>query len=232
MLTRVLFLNKEEIFSSLAFSTSAYNDIQPYSDYTCVAMIDDIQSGIQYFLRRKADTLRITFRGTDSPKNWETDFTFWQKTIPYDNAESKIRIHAGFLNAYKMHGVRDKILESITHDIHYLKISGHSLGAALAVLCAVDIQYSYPDRNIEVILFGCPRVGNKAFMSSYNKRVNNTVRIENGNDIVTKLPFAFMGYRHVGAKLHIGSRHFPLHLSANDHYPHKYYSALLNKLLA
>lgn len=224
-------MDRAEIFKSLELSTSAYRDIQPYSSHTCTAMIDNIQSDIQYFLRRDKDILYITFRGTDSPKDWKTDLTFWKKTIPYDNTDSKIRVHTGFINAYKTTGVRDILLKSITNDTHYIKISGHSMGAALAVLCAVDIQYNFPNRDIEVILFGCPRVGNKAFMLSYNKRVDKTVRVENGNDIVTKLPFIFMGYRHVGAKLHIGMIKFPLYFSANDHYPHKYYSSLLNQLM-
>lgn len=224
-------MNHAEIIKSLELSTSAYRDVQPYSPRTCTAMIDNAKSGVQYFLRRHNDILWITFRGSDSPRDWRTNLTFWQKTIPYDNTESKIKVHAGFLNAYKTPGVRDKILESVACGTHYIKICGHSLGAALAVLCAVDIEFNYPDRDIEAVLFGCPRVGNKAFMLSYNKRVDKTVRIENGNDIVTKLPFVFMGYRHVGAKMHIGSPRSPLYFSAYDHYPHKYYSALLNKLL-
>lgn len=195
-------------------------------------MIDNARSGVQCFLRRHNDVLWITFRGTDSPKDWKSDLTFWKKKIPYDNTGSNIRVHTGFINAYKTPGVRDKILEAVTRDIHYIKISGHSMGAALAVLCAVDIEYNFQNRDIEVVLFGCPRVGNKAFMLSYNKRVNKTVRVENSNDIVTKVPFAIMGYRHVGAKLHIGKLRLPWRFSANDHYPHRYYSALLSKLLS
>ena len=224
-------MNRANIIKSLELSTSAYRDIQPYLPYTCTKMINNKKSGTQYFLRRDKDTLWIVFRGTDSPKDWKTDLAFWKKTIPYDNTKSNIRVHTGFINAYKTDGVRNKILESITDKTHYVKISGHSLGAALAVLCAVDIEYNFPGRDIEVFLFGCPRVGNKAFILSYNKRVNKTVRIENGNDIVTKLPFAFMGYRHVGAKLHIGTFRLPLLFSFNDHYPNKYYSASINKLL-
>ena len=215
----------------MEISASAYRDVQPYLPYTCIKMIDDTKSGTQYFLRKDRDILWITFRGTDSPKDWKTDLTFWKKAIPYDNSNTNIRVHTGFINAYKAKCVRDKILQTVTDDINYIKITGHSLGAALAVLCAVDIQYNYPDRDIEVFLFGCPRVGNKAFITSYNKRVNKTVRIENGNDIVTKLPFVFMGYRHVGAKIHIGKPRLPFFLSINDHYPHRYYSGLLNKLL-
>jgi predicted lipase len=215
----------------MELSAAAYRDIQPYISDTCTKMIADKKSNIEYFLRRGKDTLQITFRGTDSPRNWKTDLTFWKKTIPYNNADSKIRVHTGFINAYKRRGVRDKILSSIGDDTHYVKISGHSMGAALAVLCAVDIQFNFPDRDIQVFLFGCPRIGNKAFMLSYNKRVEKTVSIENGNDIVTKLPFAFMGYRHVGAKLNIGAFKLPFILSANDHYPHKYYSGLLKKFM-
>ena len=215
----------------MEISASAYRDVQPYLPYDCIKMIDDKKSGTQYFLRKDKDILWITFRGTDSPKDWLTDLTFWKKTIPYDSVKSNIRVHTGFINAYKAEGVRDRILQAVTGKVNYIKITGHSLGAALAVLCAVDIQFNFPDQDIEVFLFGCPRVGNRAFVTSYNKRVNKTVRIENGNDIVTKLPFAFMGYRHVGAKIHIGKPRLPFFLSFIDHYPHKYYSGLLNKLL-
>lgn len=70
----------------------------------------------------------------------------------------------------------------------------------------------------------------KSRMSYIHKRSCTTI-VENGNDIVTKLPFSFMGYRHIGAKLHIGSPRFPLIFSANNHYPHEYYSAFLNKFM-
>ena len=223
-------MNPAEIVKSLELSTAAYRDIQPYSQHTCIKMINDARSGVECFLRRKEDVLWITFRGTDSPREWFSNLSFWKKTIPYDNTETKIRVHTGFINTYKGKGVRDGILNTVT-GANFIKISGHSRGAALAVLCAVDIQYNFPDRDIEVVLFGCPRVGNKAFMQSYNKRVDKTVRVENSNDIVTKIPFTFMGYSHVGAKVHIGSRRLPFVFSANDHFPHNYYSALLSKMI-
>ena len=222
-------MNKEKIIKSLDLATAAYRDIQPYSLHTCTSMIN-VPSVDQCFLRRDRDVLRITFRGTDRPSEWKTNLEFSEKSIPYDNVNPKIKVHSGFLKSYCAAGMRDVILKSITDDIHYIRISGHSRGAALAVLCAVDIQYNNPGRDIEVVLFGCPRVGNKQFMLSYNKRVNKTVRVENSNDIVTKVPFPFMGFRHVGARLHIGKRRFPLVFSPNDHYPHNYFSALLDEI--
>jgi predicted lipase len=220
-----------DIVKSLEYSTAAYRDIQPYTPHTCTAMVDSKPSGVQYFLRKNKDTLWITFRGSDSPRDWKTNFTFWKKTIPYDNTATKIRVHTGFLNAYKSPSVRDLILAEAARDVRTIKITGHSLGAALAVLCAVDVQYNRPDADIEVVLFGCPRVGNRAFALSYNKRVDKTLRVEYGNDVVTKVPPAAFGFRHVGAKLHIGPPRLPLVVCANDHYPHRYYSGLLKKII-
>ena len=224
-------MNGAEIIKSLELSTAAYRDVQPYTPHTCTAMVDNPRSGVQYFLRRHDDTLRITFRGSDSPVDWKTNLSFWKKTIPYDNTESKIRVHSGFLNAYKSPCVRDLVLSETARGVHFIKITGHSLGAALAVLCAVDVQYNRPGADVEVVLFGCPRVGNKAFALSYNKRVNKTVRVENGNDVVTKAPPAIFGFRHVGAELHVGFPRLPLFARANDHYPHKYYAGLLKRLV-
>jgi predicted lipase len=224
-------MNNAEIIKSLELSASAYRDIQPYSPHSRTTVIENKKAGVKCFLRREINTLRITFRGTETPREWLSNFKFCKKTIPFNNEKSKIKVHTGFLNSYKNPEVRDKILEAVEDDTYCVKISGHSRGAALAVLCAVDIQYNYPGRDIEVILFGCPRVGNKWFVQSFNRRVNKAVRIENSNDIVTKVPFAFMGYRHVGARLHVGNLRLPLRFSANDHYPHKYYSNLLGKIM-
>ena len=80
-------------------------------------------------------------------------------------------------------------------------MTGHSYGAALAILCAVDLEYNYPFKDYEVIVFGCPRVGNKAFKDSYNLRIFKTLRVETRNDFITKLPFKFLGYEHVGSAI-------------------------------
>ena len=221
-------MNRASILQALDLSASAYRDVQPWSQNTCLGTAENASVGVQCYLRTQDDVLLITFRGTASPQGWKTDFAFRKKTIPYGNANSPIRVHSGFLRAYKAPGVRDSILRAVGPGIRSVKITGHSLGAALAVLCAVDIQYNFPRRDIEVVLFGCPRVGNQAFVRSYNQRVNKTVRVENGNDIVTRLPFSCMGFRHVGARLHIGCLRLPFFLCREDHYPVRYLEGLIN----
>ena len=228
-------MNKHEILKAFELSAAAYKDIQPYYPYTCTSMINNAELSVECFLRRQNDILRITFRGTDSPENWKNDLKFWEKSIPYNNRSKKIKVHSGFLNSYKSTGIRDKILASIDDDVKYIKICGHSLGAALSLLCAFDVSYNFSDRNIEVIVFGCPRVGNRTFAKTYNAAVPKTLRVENANDIVTKVPFPlfnpFLNFRHVGSKFRVGGVRLPIIASALDHKLTNYRSSLLQRLL-
>jgi len=223
-------MNKELLIKLLECAALSYFDKQPILPGEKLYTIDSEKTGIQCYIRKKNDMLIISFRGTDSCKDWLTDLKFWKKVIPYNNTSSRIRVHAGFINAYKSEEVRGRIMEFVTPDIYFIRITGHSLGAALSVLCAVDLQYNFPKKDIEVALFGCPRVGNKAFAESYNKRIFKTLRVENGNDIVTKIPPCILGYYHVGIRIHIGMPRIIGVFSTLDHYTQKYYENLWRKI--
>ncbi|NLK40205.1 MAG: lipase family protein [Clostridiales bacterium] len=220
---------RKRLINAIDFSGNAYQDIKSCTYGREIIKINDI-SGTQCYIGILPPFLRITFRGTDSDADWRLDMRFWKKRIPYDNKSSKIRVHSGFINAYKSDDVRLKIHKYITDDICNIQITGHSLGGALAVLCAVDLQYNFPEKDYEVVIFGCPRVGNAAFARSYNKRVFNTIRVENGNDIVTKLPPAILGYRHVGVKFKIGNWSVPGVVSFKSHKIQRYYKNLIKRL--
>jgi triacylglycerol lipase len=223
-------MQMSDVIRAMELSAIAYRNIQPVFSYDSLTVIDDRKTDVQCYLRKRDGCLNITFRGSTSGEDWKTNLTFCKKVIPYGNTASKIRVHTGFLEAYKSPNVRNVIHKKMTCDVNQVKISGHSQGAALAILCAVDLEYNYPERDYEVILFGAPRVGNRAFQKSYDKRVFKTLRIENGNDIVTKIPFAIMGYRHVGVGIHIGRPRIPGLFSFKSHYPQAYYKNLLKLL--
>ena len=215
-------MNKNDIIKMLEYSGESYNDIEKNNPTGLIYNINDSITDVSYNIRLFKDVLVICFRGSDSEKDWSFNLDFHQKVIPYGNIKSDIRVHSGFLNAYKSKNVRNKIKSFINNDIKKIKLTGHSYGAALAILCAVDLQYNFCNKDYEVIVFGAPRVGNKAFRDSYNRRIFKTLRIENKSDIVTKLPLRLMGYRHVGARLIIGNNFlFP---SMKKHYLQEYYS--------
>lgn len=151
------------------------------------------------------DKLIVTFQGSDSKIDWgKVNFKFWKKVVPYNNVNPKIRVHAGFINAYK--AVRESILSRVKESgLKEVWLFGHSLGGAMATLSSVDIQYNFPGVKVGVVSFGSPRVGNKHFQVSYMKRVPSHLRVVNGNDLVPRLPPKMFLYEHIGDYLHIGS---------------------------
>jgi triacylglycerol lipase len=78
---------------------------------------------------------------------------------------------------------------------------GHSLGAAMATICAFRCRTSALTNNpMELHTFGSPRVGCKRYVKhaemSHFRWVHN-------NDIVTRVPPMFMGYRHCGKEVYL-----------------------------
>lgn len=174
------------------------------------------------FVDKKTDTegfcniidkeLIVYFRGTEvhEIKDWLTDIRFKQMVYPYNNVSSKIKVHKGFIDAYKT--IREFIHNFISMNkgsFDNIVVIGHSLGGALATLCSIDLQYNFSSqyKNLACYTYGAPKVGNKEFVISYNKRIPDSNRIYLLNDIVPKLP-PFPIFSHVKG-YHIGPW-FPL----------------------
>jgi hypothetical protein len=90
-----------------------------------------------------------------------------------------------------------------------LTITGHSLGAALATLFAVDNSQSPdPDRMMqrEIYTFASPKVGDKVFAARFDRLPGEKWRIYNVPDIVTMVPFAIEGFAHVDTAYGVDTR--------------------------
>lgn len=119
--------------------------------------------------------------------------------------------HAGFTSIWRAlrPKVIPKVLEVLRADpetIYRVFATGHSLGGALASLCAYSItrellQMDYPIPDVTVYTFGQPRLGNRTFQKIYNKAVPRTFRVINESDMVATMS-AFGGY-HVGIEVDI-----------------------------
>lgn len=205
-------MDKHTILVSLYFSQMARLDKDALTKRLPGAkFIENKETDTQCFMYRSSKLLIISFRGTQQPRDWLTDVDAWQVTYPYGNNDSNILVHQGFIKAYK--SVRGDILAEIARtdkDWESILVCGHSLGGALATLCAVDVQYNVTSR-IECYPSGNPAVGNKAFVKSYNKRVPNTIRTFMRTDIVPMLPPKWFfkklkgGYAHTAKANAIGS---------------------------
>ena len=223
-------MNNHDLLGMVEYAALAYAKHPPYDPKGPTQMFSVDRVGAQYLLRKKNGELQIAFRGTDTLKGVLSDIRFWKKNVPYGNTRTPIRVHTGFFDAYTGSGVRDVIHTFVTEDVRKISIVGHSYGAALAVLCAVDLEQNFRNREYSAVLFGCPRVGNAAFVRSYNRRVFNTFRVENSNDIVTKLPLCMFGYRHVGIRLHVGAPRLLGVMSVRSHNLREYYSRIWQRI--
>ena len=139
----------------------------------------------------------VAFRGSEI---WKKDERFdLNKVIADLKADVDIRL-ADWPSGGKVHRGFKEALEEVWFDLlPYIKqldsrgckiwITGHSLGAALATLCASrygNIQGTY--------CFGSPRVGNDVFMENLDVKI---YRIVNNDDIVARVPPPG-AYAHVG----------------------------------
>jgi hypothetical protein len=140
------------------------------------------------YLFASTRTVWLVFRGTQSLTDVLHDLDF--RLIGVDNLHSpRIRAHAGFVT--KWNSVRDGVfgvLDSHKDQFDYMITTGHSLGGALATLAAPFLVEHFPEKLVECISFGSPRVGNDNFVAWYSHLVDISTRIVNQKDPFVQMP--------------------------------------------
>ncbi|TMW82030.1 hypothetical protein EJD97_007002 [Solanum chilense] len=150
-------------------------------------------------------------------------------------------VHHGFYNIYTSESerskfnktsARDQVLEEVKRLVEEYKedevsitVAGHSLGASLATLNAVDIAFNGINKTSEgkefpvtAFVFASPKVGDLNFVNTFNKLKNlHIMRIDNLLDIVPKYPP--IGYFDVGQEIIIDTTKSP-YLKLNPGDPH------------
>eukprot|EP01118_Nematostelium_gracile_P014581 TRINITY_DN5717_c0_g1_i1.p1 TRINITY_DN5717_c0_g1~~TRINITY_DN5717_c0_g1_i1.p1 ORF type:complete len:278 (-),score=71.03 TRINITY_DN5717_c0_g1_i1:86-919(-) len=146
----------------------------------------------------------VAFRGTESTSltNWIEDLDFSQMT-PY-NDDSDAYVHAGFYGDYL--DLRSQVIAAVkeltkTNPSYKMYVVGHSLGAALATLAAVDIVDTFDYHNITLYDFGGPRVGDSGFVEYAQERLPTVYRAVNQRDIVPHLPPQWLGWAHLATEV-------------------------------
>jgi triacylglycerol lipase len=126
----------------------------------------------------------VTFRGTKSLEDWLSDFTFPLVAHPWGQAEE------GFSDLYAQCTADVLAFVKSAGSARSVFATGHSLGAALAVLAVADLVNSGVAPGAAMYSFAGPRVGDPPFAAEFNKRIVVRWRIANTEDIVTTLPVA------------------------------------------
>lgn len=137
-------------------------------------------------VRASDQTALLAFRGTQPDKladlgtNVNAMLAAWQL--------GQGRVHFGFQSAYLAH--HSDISSWLNGPAAGTRriFSGHSLGAAIACLCASVFQ---PDL---LVTLGGPRLGDEKFLSSISQV--DWTRLINCCDVVTRVPPKLVGYAH------------------------------------
>ncbi len=201
-----------EVVENVVSSEWGFNDFEFYD-----------RRGTQAFLAANDETIIVSFRGTE-PGNladWMTDFDFKHTPGPAG------KIHGGFAKAlsFVWKQIADKIkslrkpyiidLQTMPRGdekkvvtagktVPTLWITGHSLGAALAMLATTELKLR-EDRPVRgLYTFGQPRSGNREFARAFNSVFKQrTFRFANNNDVVTRVAPRAFDYSHAGSVYYI-----------------------------
>jgi len=86
-----------------------------------------------------------------------------------------------------------------------VEVAGHSLGAALATLYAMENAKTEQLANPALCTFASPLVGDATFAAAFNALGLTSWRIDNAPDLVTKIPPAILGFVHVDTEVPVNS---------------------------
>lgn len=164
--------------------------------FEVVEVIVDIQNCLQAYVGVAEDlnSVIVVFRGTQehSIQNWIEDLYWKQLDLNYPDMPDAM-VHHGFYHAYHNTSMRPGILLGLqkTRELYgdmQITVVGHSMGGAMAAFCALDLKVNYGAKDVRLMTFGQPRIGNAAFSMYFKTHLPDAIRVTNGHDMVPHLP--------------------------------------------
>jgi hypothetical protein len=190
------------------YSAAAYCDKDTYltrtwvgltAGFTATVMLYDKWTDTNGYIGYNtiSQEIYIVYRGSDSVRNWITNLKFAKADYAYPGC-ADCNVHKGFYDA------EQAVWPTVFTEVKRLKIlypsykvvaTGHSLGAAIATLTALDlVNNGYPTI---VYNIGCPRIGDDNFAAYAASKITDIHRIVHDDDMVPHVPYEWMGFHHV-----------------------------------
>ncbi|KAJ9136058.1 hypothetical protein P3X46_033172 [Hevea brasiliensis] len=181
----------------------------------------------------------VCWRGTVLKIEWFKDFDCTLTSASDIFPNTKAKVHHGFHgiyatkdsdSTYNKTSAREQVLGAVRRLVDKyaelneevsITVTGHSLGAALATLNAMDIAangYNKPSGSetvypVTAFVYASPRVGDKAFREVFTGLSDlHLLRLKNNKDIVPDLPVPvpiIFPYEDVGVELYIDTTKSP-----------------------
>lgn len=156
------------------------------------------RDGAQAYILANQHDCVVVCRGTE-PNEWN-DIKADANAVAVV-AETAGKVHRGFKK--EVDDLWPRLEQALKENQKPLWFSGHSLGGAMATICAGRCKLAeIPSNPKGLFTFGSPRVGNNRYINfvqlPHYRWVNN-------NDIVARVPPAWMGYKHSGRELYFNA---------------------------
>ncbi|MCL6512419.1 MAG: lipase family protein [Anaerolineae bacterium] len=207
------YVYKEKLPGSGAFESRFKNLFQDLSD-TDPFVVQTFTESLPFpydtevAILANSRVVLVVFRGTEGVtaiKDWITNSKHLMMDAPDDWGD--VKLHKGFYNALSQvyQSVRSEVRSRRTNN-QKVFLTGHSLGGALATICAYRFQKVGGVPVAGVYVFGAPRVGDIGFANAYNNLLKDkTFRWVKNLDFASTLPdyapppLPTTRYHHVGS---------------------------------
>ncbi len=177
---------REDIVKA-ALAAAGFEDIEYFDE-----------DGAQAYLFRNQHDCIVVCRGTE-PNEWNDVRADVNALMVV--AETAGKVHRGFKR--EVDDLWPRLEIALKDNDKPLWFAGHSLGGAMATICAGRCKISeIPSNPSGLFTFGSPRVGSMRYINFVKIRHYRWV---NNNDIVCRVPPPWMGYRHSGRELYINA---------------------------
>jgi hypothetical protein len=202
------------------------------------------KNGTELMVMSNDKLVIVCFRGSESGQA-EEQFKDWiladfnALLEPKKQLGPGVMVHRGFWKALDSDSVYTRVVQAVKKQGGFqgkkVFVTGHSLGAALATLCAARMSKDGTGTPV-AYTYGGPRVGNEAFRKAFRARQHRWI---NYNDVVPMVPPDLpLGYRHVGStnnikkdgSIKLDDREYRGPPSARAHHDFLYCAGLYNNL--
>jgi triacylglycerol lipase len=156
------------------------------------------REGAQAYLFANNDDAVVTCRGTE-PNDWnDVRADLDLRTVA---AETVGWVHRGFKR--EVDDLWPRLEQALVNNTRTLWFTGHSLGGAMAAICAGRCRLSYIRSNPRALVtFGSPRVGSRRYVNYVQFEAYRWV---NNNDVVARVPPRWLGFRHKGQEVYLNA---------------------------
>ncbi|KAL1917383.1 uncharacterized protein VTP21DRAFT_5039 [Calcarisporiella thermophila] len=171
--------------------------------------VHDVNGYVAY--DEQAETIIVGWGGSSTIVNFLDDVKI--SMVFHGRVGSGVLVHRGFQLAYNE--AREGVITLLSllvqrYPKYTVLVTGHSLGAALAILHVVDIYSYFPQlrvkpNQIRLHTFGQPRVGNQLF-ADYVKQLPIVAKfVVQERDPIPHRPPAALGWRQAGTEIWVAN---------------------------